>query len=78
MMRKVIQVLAHAYCSTILSQSNRAYSSMTRQLEAIIIEVSTVLRLRANQWQVHEVKYLPPMKVTCSGLGFYNGQASYF
>ena len=50
------------------------YSTLTRQLEAVIIEVSMVraLRLRTNQWQVHEAKHLPPTKVT------YNGQGSYF
>ena len=64
---KAIRVLAHAYYSS-LSQANRAYSTLTRQLEAVIIEVSTVqaLRLRTNSWQVHEAKYLPPTKVTYS------------
>ena len=42
--------------STILafsSKANRAYSSLNRQLEAVITEVS-----------MHKVKYLPPTKVT--------------
>ena len=54
--------------------------TLTRQLEAVIIEVSTVqaLRLRTNPQRVHEVKYLPPMKVIYSYTGLHNGQASYF
>ena len=36
-----------------LSQPNRAYSSLTIQLEAAIIEVFTVQLLRTNQQQVH-------------------------
>ena len=65
---------------TFLSHANRAYSILTRQLEAFVIEVSTVLvlRLKTNQWRVHEVKYLPPTKVTYSHKGFHDGQASYF
>ena len=66
--------------SAFLSQANRAYSTLARQLEAVIIEVSTLqaLRLKTNPWRVHEVKYLPPTKVTYSHTGFHNGQASYF
>ena len=45
--------------SAFLSQANRAYSTLTGQLKAVIIEVSTV-RLRTNQLRVHEVKCLPP------------------
>ena len=39
-------------CLAFLSQPNRPYSTLTRQLEAAIIEVSTfqVLMLRTNQW----------------------------
>ena len=37
-----------------------------------------VLRLRTNPWRVHEVKYLPPMKVAYSHTGFNDDQASYF
>ena len=73
-------MLAHAYYLTYLSQDNRAYSTLTRQLEAVINEVFTVqvLKLRTNQWQTHEAKYFPPTKVTYSHTGIYNGQASYF
>ena len=63
--------------SAFLSQANRAYSTLTRQLEAVIIEASTVqlLRLSTNPQQVHKVKYLPS-KVAYSHIGFHNGQAS--
>ena len=63
-----------------LSQHNRAYSTLNRQLEVIIIEISVVqvLKLRTNQWQVHATKYLLPTKVTYSHTGFHNSQASYF
>ena len=66
--KKAIQVLVHAY------------STLTRQLEAVIIEESTVpvLKLRTTQWQVHKVKYLPLTEVIYSHTGFHNGQASYF
>ena len=66
--------------SAFFSQANRAYSTLTRQLEAVIIEVSTVqvLRLRTNPQEVHKANYLPSMKVTYSHTGFHNGQASYF
>ena len=64
-----------------LSLANRAYSTLTRQLEAVINEISMtqVLRLRTNPWhaQVHEGKYLPPTKVTYSHIGFHKDQASY-
>ena len=58
MLRKAIQELAHAYHLAFLSQANRTYSNLTRHLEAVIIEVSSVqvLRLRANQQQVHNAK----------------------
>ena len=80
MLRKAIRVLAYAYYSAFLSLTNRAYSTLTRQLEAVIIEVSTAqaLRLRTNQRQVYDVKYMPPTKVTYSHTGFHNGQGSYF
>ena len=44
-----------------LFQANRP---LTRQLEAVIIEVSMaqVLTLRTNPWRVDEAKYLPPKK----------------
>ena len=47
-----------------------AYSTLTRQLEAVVIEVSTVraLRLRTNS-RVHKAKH--------SHTGFHNGQANY-
>ena len=66
--------------SAFLSQANGAYSTLTRQLEAVIIEVSAVqvLRLRNKPWEVHETKHLPPIKVTYNQTGFPNGQASYF
>ena len=66
--------------SAFLSQANRAYETLTRQLKAVIIELYTVqaLRLRTDPWRVHEAKYLPPTKVTYSHTGFHNGQASYF
>ena len=40
--------------SALLSQHNRAYSTLARQLKAVIIVVSTVqvVRLRTNQWPV--------------------------
>ena len=59
--------------------SLRAYSISTRQLETVIIEVSTVqvLRLRTNPWRVHEVKYLLSTKVTYSHTGFHNDLAGY-
>ena len=65
---------------TILSQANGAYSTLTRQPEAVIIEVCTVqvLRLRTNPWRMHKAKDLTPTKVTYSHTGFYNGQASCF
>ena len=49
-----------------LSLANRAYSALTRQLEAFIIEesIAQLLRLRINRCRVHEVKYLSPTKVT--------------
>ena len=63
-----------------LSQANRAYSTLTRQLEAVIIAVSMVqvLRLSTNPQRVHEAKYLPTTKVTYGHAGFHNDQASYF
>ena len=66
--------------SSILFQANRAYSTLTRQVEVVIIEVSAVqaLRLRTNPRQVHEAKYLLPRKMTYSHTGLHNGQASYF
>ena len=54
--RKAIRVLAYAY---FLSLSNRAYSSLTTQSEAVILEVSTVEVLRADPQRMHEAKYLP-------------------
>ena len=44
----------------VLSQANRGYSTLARQLEAVNIEVCKVqaLRLRTNPWQVHKAKYL--------------------
>ena len=36
MLRKAIQVLANAYTTAFLSQAYRAYSTETRQLEAVI------------------------------------------
>ena len=41
--------------SAFLSKANWAYSTLTRQLEVVIIEVSTVqvLRLSTNPWRVH-------------------------
>ena len=68
--------------STILafiSHANRAYSTLTRQLETVITELSMaqVLWLRTNPWRMHEAKYLPLTKATCGHTGFYNGQASY-
>ena len=61
------------------SQANRAYSFLTRQLEAVIFEVPTVqvLRLQLINGKCMR-KYLPPTKVTYSHIGFHNGQASYF
>ena len=55
-----------------LEWPNRTYSTLTRELKGLIIDVSTfqALRLRTNQWQLHEVKY-----TTYSHIGF---QASYF
>ena len=63
-----------------LSHTNRTYSTLTRQLETVITELSMaqVLWLRTNPRQVHEAKYLPLTKATCGHTGFYNGQASYF
>ena len=60
-----------------LSQANGVYSTLTRQLEAVIIEVSAVqvLRLRNKPWEVHETKHLQPTKVIYSHTGFPNGQA---
>ena len=66
--------------SAFLFLANRDYSTLTRQLEAVIIVVSMVqvLRLRTNSRKVHEAKYLPPRKVTYRQTDFHNGQASYF
>ena len=58
--------------SAFLYQANRAYSTLTKQVEAVMIEVSTVQApiLRTNLQRVHEAKYLPPTKVTYSLTGF--------
>ena len=70
-----IRVLAHAiYYFSFFLPANRAYSTLTRQLEAVVNEVW----LRTTPLQVHEAKYLPPTKVTYSYTGFHNDQASYF
>ena len=63
--------------SAFLSQSNRASSTLTRQLGAEVSAVQ-VLRLRNKPWEVHETKHLPPIKVTYNHTGFPNGQANYF
>ena len=40
-----------------LSHANRAYSTLTRQLKTVIIELSMaqVLWLRTNPWRMHEI-----------------------
>ena len=65
MLRKAIQELAHAYHLAFLSQANRTYSTLTRHLEAVIIEVSSVqvLRLRASQQEVHNAKSPPSIGI---------------
>ena len=52
-------MLANAY---IIFQVNRAYSTLTGPLEAVVSRVSKVqlLKLKTNPWQVHEAKYLTP------------------
>ena len=49
------------------------------QLEAVIIEVSTVqvLRLRANPQLLHGAKHLPSRNWTYGDTGFYSGHTSY-
>ena len=76
MLRKAKCVLAHTY---FLSLANMACSTLARQLEAVINEVSMaqVLRLRTNPWRVHKVKHLPPTKVTYSLTKFHSDQPSY-
>ena len=65
--------------SAFLSLANMACSTLARQLEAVINEVSMaqVLRLRTNPWRVHKAKHLPPTKVTYSRTKFHSDQASY-
>ena len=81
---KAIWMLAHAYYFSLQPFSARlairAYSTLTRQLEAVIIEEFTAqaLSLRTDQWQMHEAKYLLPTKVTYCHTEYHNGQASYF
>ena len=60
-------------------QQSRAYSSLTIQLETVIIEVSTVqvLRLKTNPRRVHKANYLLPKNGTYGHTGFTNDQASY-
>ena len=60
--------------SAVPLQANKAYSTLTRQLKAAIIEVSMVqeLRLRSNPWRVHEAKYLPPTKVAYNHTQFHD------
>ena len=50
---------------------------LTRQMEAVIIEVCTVqvLRLRADPQQMHEAKYLTPTNGTNGQAGFHTYQA---
>ena len=57
-----------------LSQANKAYSTLTRKVEAVIIEVSMVevLMLRTYPQRVYKTKYLPHTKVTYSHIGFHN------
>ena len=66
--------------SDILSQANRAYSTLSRKLEAVN-KVSTVqASAKAKNYftGVNKAKCLPPTKVTYSHTGFHNGQAKYF
>ena len=66
--------------SAILSQANRAYSTLSRKLEAVN-KVSTVqASAKAKNYftGVNKAKCLPPTKVTYSHTGFHNGQAKYF
>ena len=61
-----------------LSQSNRPYSNLIIQLEAVIeVSTSKVVRLRTSPQQVHKGKYLTPTNGTSGQTGFHSGQASY-
>ena len=64
----------------LVSQPERPYLGLTPQLEAVIIEVSTVqvLRSGANLRYMHRVKHLPSMIWTYGDTGFYSAQTCYF
>ena len=62
-----------------LSQPERFYWSLTPQVEAVIIEVSTVqvLGLRVNPWWLHGAKHLPSTNWIYGDTWFYSGQTTY-
>ena len=64
--------------SAFLSQASKALLNFDKALEAVSIEVFTVqaLRLRTNQWRVHEATYLQHTKSDLQSQGFHNGQAT--
>ena len=65
----------------VLSKPEKTYLSLTPQLEAVIVEVSTVqaLRLRANPWRLNGAIHLPSVNWTyrVTHSGFYSGQTNY-
>ena len=79
-LRKLFECLHTPTILAFLSQPNGTYSSLIRQLEAVIFEVSTVQaqRLRTNRPRMHKARSSSPTKATCGHTGFHYGQANSF
>ena len=61
--------------SNVLSKPGRTSSSLTPQLDTVIIEVKG-LSLRGNTLRLYRVKHLPLMNWTYGDTGLYIGQTS--
>ena len=75
MLRKATKVHVYVQCLSLFSKLERTSSSLTPQLDTVIIEVSSVkgLSLRGNTLRLYRAKHLPLMNWPYGDTGLYIG-----